>query len=60
MFCKTKDYLSKPSLSDLLFSTFHNIKSIVTSKFLAAREKLLFEMKFVRMVEHSSGTVDRK
>ena len=53
-------YLFKPSLSDLVFSIFHKFKSNVTSKFLAANEKLFFEMKLVRIVEHSSGTVDKK
>ena len=54
------EYLFKPSLSDLVFSIFHKFKSNVTSKFFAANEKLFFEMKLVRTVAHSSGTVDKK
>ena len=49
-----------PSLSDLFLSIFHKFRSSVTSKFLAANEKLFFEMKLVRIVKHSSGTVDKK
>ena len=54
------EYLFKPSLSDLVFSIFHKFKSSVTSKFWAANEKLFFETKLVRIVEHSSGTVVKK
>ena len=49
-----------PSLSDIFFSRFHKFKFSVTSKFWAAIAKLFLEMKLVRTVEHSSGTVDKK
>ena len=54
-----RDYLNKPSLSDVFFSIFHRVKSTVTSKCLAVSEMLFFEMKLVRIVEHSSGTNDK-
>ena len=52
--------LSSPSISIWQHSASHIWKSIFTSRSWAAREKLFFSMKLVRIVWHSLGTSFKK